>query len=141
MKVGNLGVDELRRVESDIVRYVQSTSFPELTRILAETGSESRMKSAKKSLQKAGASLYKLNPKMNETVLVVGGQLKNAHINGEVKHTMFSALQTSRDQFNYQTSSRSGWPYGSGVRASILERKILDPKREISGAMCSKNVC
>ena len=69
--------DELLRVESDIVRYVQSTSFPELTRILAETGSESRIKSAKKTLKKAGASLYKLNPKMNEGVLVVGGRLKN----------------------------------------------------------------
>ena len=88
MKFGNLGVDELRRVESDIVRYVQSTSFPELTRILAETGSESRMKSEKKSLQKAGASLYKLNTKMNERVVVVGGRLKNAQINDEAKHPM-----------------------------------------------------
>ena len=110
-----------------------------MTRILAETGSESRIKSAKKTLQKAGALLYKLNPKMNEGVLVVGGQLKNAHINGEVKYND-SALQTSRDQFNHQTSSRSGWPYGSGVRSSILERKILDSERKISGATCSKNV-
>ena len=46
------------------------------------------MKSAKKTLQKAGSSLYKLNPKMNEGVLVVGRRLENAQINDEAKHPM-----------------------------------------------------
>lgn len=88
MKTGNLEVDELRRAESEIIRYVQFTSFPELIRTFGNPEPESGRKLVKKTLPKAGASACKLNPRMNDGLLVVGGRLQNARVDEGAKHPM-----------------------------------------------------
>ncbi|XP_028404811.1 uncharacterized protein LOC114527377 [Dendronephthya gigantea] len=85
MKPGYLRLKELKQAEIDIVRYVQSMSFPELVNLEA-TYHLSDKRSKKKSLKNIKTSLYKLNPLVKDGLLVVGGQLKKAQINEESKH-------------------------------------------------------
>jgi hypothetical protein len=82
-RVPNLTVAELRNAELNIVRYVQSTSFPGVIKILgsqpAKIGTDQ-----KKTLK--DSSLQKLNPELKDGTLVVGGRLKHAGMNDEAKH-------------------------------------------------------
>lgn len=82
---GGLCVEELKKAEMDIVRYVQSMAFPKLTK-LEDISYPSNERTRKKILKKAKTSLYQLNPLMEDDVLVVGGRLENAQINEEAKH-------------------------------------------------------
>ena len=78
----NLTVDELRKAEENILRYVQQAAFPEVhfRIIMAERSNP------KKTLKGLGTSVYKLNPTLKDGMLVVGGRLKNAEIAEDAKH-------------------------------------------------------
>ena len=61
---------------------MQSTSFPAVIKIL---GSQpAKIGTNQKTLK--DSSLQKLNPKLKDGTLVVGGQLKHAGVNDEAKH-------------------------------------------------------
>ena len=77
----NLTVDELRKAEENILRYVQQAAFPEVhfRIIMAERSNP------KKTLKGLGTSVYKLNPTLKDGMLVVGGRLKNAEIAEDAK--------------------------------------------------------
>ena len=90
---GDLIPKEIQTAESDIVKYVQSQSFPEVIKVLQATYMKSGhpRKPAKRSLKKSGSfgSIFKLNPALNnEGLLRVGGRLKNAPIIYEARHPL-----------------------------------------------------
>lgn len=82
-RVPNLTVEELRNAELNIVRYVQSTSFPAVIKILGSQPAKIGT-NQKKTLK--DSSLQKLNPELKDGTLVVGGRLKHAGVNDEAKH-------------------------------------------------------
>ena len=75
----------MKQAEIDIVRFVQSMSFPELVKF-QNNKHLSNGKYTKKVLKETKTSLYQLSPLVKDGVLVVGGRLKNAQINEEAKH-------------------------------------------------------
>lgn len=75
----NLTVAELWKVETSIIYHVQSVAFLGEQKIL--TGRESDEIQLKKTLQRLGTTISKLNPQLNEhRLLLVGGSLKNVRI-------------------------------------------------------------
>ena len=85
VKTGDLEVKELKQAEIDIVRFVQSMSFPELVKF-QNNKHLSNGNYTKKVLKETKTSLYQLSPLVRDGVFVVGGRLKNAKINEEAKH-------------------------------------------------------
>ncbi len=84
-RVANLTVAELQKAKRNIIRHVQSTSFPEVIKMLSSQPKQTRTDRGKVLKD---SSLRKLNPELNEDMLVVGGRLKQAEINDEAKHQM-----------------------------------------------------
>ncbi len=83
---GNLEVNELKEAERSIVRYLQSTSFPEVFKALQDGGSMMTNANVKRSLKRIGSSLYQLNPVIKDGMIVVGGRLEFANIDEQAKH-------------------------------------------------------
>ena len=79
VRTGNLSIEELKKAEMDIIRWVQSASFPELKE-LQEIQYVSDVKSAKQDLKKRKSSIYKLYPLKKNGIIVVGGRLKKQDI-------------------------------------------------------------
>ena len=86
LRIGNLMVIELQRAEEEIVRWVQRTSFPDVYRALANMLPGSSERQVKKVIQKQGSSIFKLNPKLRNGLLSVGGRLESAPIDEDLKH-------------------------------------------------------
>ena len=82
-RVPNLTVEELQNAELNIVRYMQSTSFAAMIKILGSQPAKIGT-NQKKTLK--DRSLQKLNPELKVGTLVVGGRLKHARVNDEAKH-------------------------------------------------------
>ena len=79
-------VIELQKAEEEIVRWVQRTSFPDVYRALANMLPGSSERQVKKVIQKEGSSIFKLNPKLRNGLLSVGGRLESAPIDEDSKH-------------------------------------------------------
>ena len=80
----SLSVEDLAKAEQAVLRYVQCQSYPDEYLALREisTPEGKRSRHVKKS-----SSLYKLDPKMSDEGLIcVGGRLKNADLQEEMKH-------------------------------------------------------
>ena len=83
---GCLVVEELQEAEGEVLRYIQEKEFPE-TRILQSaltTGGCER--SVKRLMKKAGASVSKLNPRIENVLLGAGGRIGRAPFPYELKH-------------------------------------------------------
>lgn len=85
-----ISVEEMQVAEREILKYVQRESFPEEIEILKskETDNEkiciqpqSRTKLIKKS-----SAVYKLDPRLVDGLLIVGGRLRSASIPESAKH-------------------------------------------------------
>ena len=86
LRTGNLMVIELRKAEEEIIRWVQKSSFPDVYRALANMLPGSSERQVKRVIQKEGSSIYKLNPKLRNGLLSVGGRLESAPIDEDLKH-------------------------------------------------------
>ena len=78
-------VIELQKAKEETVRWVQRTSFPDVYRALANMFPGSSEQQVKKVIQR-GSSIFKLNPKLRNRLLSVGGRLESAPIDGDLKH-------------------------------------------------------
>ncbi len=76
---------ELQYAEREILRYVQTSSFPGTLKILTDK-SPVASKAKKKALQKEAHSIYRLNPQVKDELLIAGGRLDNAPIDENTKH-------------------------------------------------------
>ena len=85
-RIGNLMVIELQKAEEEIVWWVQRTSLPDVCRVLANMLPGSSERQVKKVIQKEGSSIFKLNPKLRNGLLSVGGTLESAPIDEDLKH-------------------------------------------------------
>ena len=86
LSIGNLTVIELQKAEEEIVRWVQRTSFPDVYRALANMLPGSSERQVMNVIQKEGSSIFKLNPKLRNGLLSVGGRLESAPIDEDLKH-------------------------------------------------------
>ena len=86
LETGNLMVVELQRAEEEIIRWVQKLAFPGVYRALASMLPGSSERQVKRIIQKEGSSIFKLNPKLRNGLLSVGGRLESAPIDEDLKH-------------------------------------------------------
>lgn len=86
LECGYLKVIELQEAEGEILKRVQQESFPKVMEILSSARNYKGGNCIKRVLQKAGVSLYQLNPQLMEGFLRVGGRLVNAPLAYERKH-------------------------------------------------------
>jgi len=84
--IGHLVVIELQKAEDKIIRWVHKTSFPDVYKALANMLPGSSERQVAKVIQKEGSSIFKLNPKLRNGLLSVGGRLESAPINEDLKH-------------------------------------------------------
>ena len=85
-----ISVDEMIQAEKEIVRHVQGNNFQEeisgLRKSVAggdDKSSRTRIISIKKS-----SPIYRLDPKLEDNLLCIGGRLRNAPIPKETKHPL-----------------------------------------------------
>ena len=80
----HLSVSEIQEAERVIVQHVQKTSFPKSYQIIEsrENGKLIRPVNLKKE-----STIWRLNPKMKNGVMVVGSRLANASVEENAKHS------------------------------------------------------
>ena len=80
----HLSVSEIQEAERVIVQHIQKTSFPKSYQIIEsrENGKLIRPVNLKKE-----STIWRLNPKMKNGVMVVGGRLANASVEENAKHS------------------------------------------------------
>ena len=81
-----LKIDDIRKAEHEIIRHVQRSTCPEVIKILSSANGDGCDRAGKKSIQKAGLSIYKLNPQLKDGLLMVGGRLVHAPVDEKMKH-------------------------------------------------------
>ena len=59
-----------------------------MIKILSSANGDGSNKAGKKSIQKAGLSIYKLNPQLKDGLLMVGGRLVHAPVDENMKHSV-----------------------------------------------------
>ncbi|XP_028413969.1 uncharacterized protein LOC114536827 [Dendronephthya gigantea] len=79
-----LDLDEMQHAEKEILKYIQGRSFQEELARLNSVDDQSA-KSLKGQVKKA-SPIYKLDPRLKDQLLRVGGRLTNAPISEERKH-------------------------------------------------------
>ena len=84
--VGNLTTLELQRAEEEIVRQVQKATFPKVFETLSKISPATNERLVKKTIQKVGTSIFKLNPKLRNGLLSVGGRLESAPVDEDLKY-------------------------------------------------------
>ncbi|XP_038076006.1 uncharacterized protein LOC119744087 [Patiria miniata] len=84
LKQGGLSVEECQSAERGIIRYIQSQAFPKEIDALHSTKQETATCGKKSRGQRL--SLHKLNPVLMDGILRVGGRLRNAPIDQDMKH-------------------------------------------------------
>ena len=81
-----LRIDDIRKAEHEIICHVQRSTFPEVIKILSSANGDGSSKARKRSIQRAGLSIYKLNPQLKNGLLIVGGRLVHAPVDENMKH-------------------------------------------------------
>ena len=84
LQQGTLSVEEYRSAERGVIRYVQRQAFPKEMDAL-RSSKQDPATDGKKSMRQR-LSLHKLNPILMDGILRVGGRLRNAPIDQEMKH-------------------------------------------------------
>ena len=84
--VGNLSITELQRAEEAIVRQVKKATFPKVFEALSKLSRGANERLMKNTIQKVGTSIFKLNPKLRNGLLSVGGRLQSAPVNEDLKY-------------------------------------------------------
>ena len=83
---GCLVVEELQEAEEEILRYIQEKEFPEAPILQAALTTGACERSVKRLMKKAGASVSKLNPRIENWLLRAGGRIGRAPLPYEMKH-------------------------------------------------------
>ena len=83
---GCLVVEELQEAEDEILRYIQEKEFPEAQILQSALTTGACERSVKGLMKKAGASVSKLNPRIENGLLRAGGRIGRAPLQYEVKH-------------------------------------------------------
>ena len=78
----HLSVEELQEAEKAIIKYVQQKAFPEEVKLLSNVPKEERSDHH----VKRSSPIYRLDPRMTDGVLRVGGRLSKAAMPEESKH-------------------------------------------------------
>ena len=78
----HLSVEELQEAEKVIIKYVQQKAFPEEVKLLSNVPKEERSDHH----VKRSSPIYRLDPRMTDGVLRVGGRLSKAAMPEESKH-------------------------------------------------------
>ena len=81
-----LKIDDIRKAEHEIFRHVQRSTFPEMIEILSSANGDGSNRAGKKSIQRAGLSINKLNLQLKDWLLMVGGRLVHASDGENMKH-------------------------------------------------------
>ncbi|XP_072178274.1 uncharacterized protein [Diadema setosum] len=83
---GNLTVEEMKEAEEKILQYVQSVNFPdEIFSLQADQNDDARQGQSCKYVKKI-SSIYKLDPRMINGLLRVGGRLGRSVLPEDAKH-------------------------------------------------------
>ena len=83
---GCLVVEELQEPEDEILRYIQEKEFPEAQILQSALTTGACERSVKGLMKKAGASVSKLNPRIENGPLRAGGRIGRAPLPYELKH-------------------------------------------------------
>ena len=83
---GCLVVEELQEAEDEILHYIQENEFPEVRILQSALTTGACERSVKRLMKKAGASVSKLNPRIENGLLRAGGRIGKAPLPYELKH-------------------------------------------------------
>ena len=84
--VGKLTILELQKAEEKIVRQVLKATFPKVFDALSNISPGANRRLMKKTRKREGASIFQLNPKLRNGLLVVGGRLESARVDEDLKY-------------------------------------------------------
>ena len=121
--VGNLSITELQRAEEEIVRQVQKATLPKVFEALSKLSPGASERLMKKTIQKVGTSIFKLNPKLRNGLLSVGGRLQSAPADEDLKYPYILPNDHHVTELIIQHSHRSVGHMGQeSVLSSLRER-------------------
>ena len=121
--VGNLSITELQRAEEEIVRQVQKATFPKVFEALSKLSPGASERLMKKTTKKVGTSIFKLNPKLRNGLLSVGGRLQSAPVDEDLKYPYILPNDHHVTELIIQHSHRSVGHMGQeSVLSSLRER-------------------
>ena len=83
---GCLVVEELQEAEDEILRYIQEKEFPEAQILQSALTTGACKRSVKGLMKKAGTSVSKLNPRIENGPLRAGGRIRRAPLPYKLKH-------------------------------------------------------
>ena len=115
--VGNLPITELQRAEEEIVRQVQKANFQKVFEALSKLSPGADERLAKKTIQKVGTLIFKLNPKLRNGLLSVGGRLQSAPVDEDLKYPYILPNDHRVTELIIQHSHRS---VGNMCQESVL---------------------
>ena len=81
-------VEELREAEGEVLGYIQEKEFPETRIIQSALTAGGCERSVKRLMKKAGTSVSKLNPRIENGLLGAGGRIGRAPLPYELKHNV-----------------------------------------------------
>ena len=102
------------------------------------SGSSERQ--VKRVVKKEGSSIFKLNPKLRNGLLSVGGRLESAPIDEDLKHPFILPSHHHVTELIIQYHHSQGWPPWSRIRSVFPEGKVLGCERTFCSAPCVKEV-
>ena len=85
---GCLVVEELQEAEGEVLGYIQEKEFPETRIIQSALTAGGCERSVKRLMKKAGTSVSKLNPRIENGLLGAGGRIGRAPLPYELKHNV-----------------------------------------------------
>ena len=83
---GCLVAEELQEAEGEILRYIQEKEFPEARILQSALTIGACERSVKRLMKEAGASVSKLNPRIENGLLRAGGRIGRAPLPYDLKH-------------------------------------------------------
>ena len=78
--------EELQEAEGEILRYIQEKEFPEARILQSALTIGACERSVKRLMKEAGASVSKLNPRIENGLLRAGGRIGRAPLPYDLKH-------------------------------------------------------
>ena len=124
--VGNLPITELQRAEEEIVRQVQKATFQKVFEVLSKLSPGVDERLTKKTIQKVGTSIFKLNPKLRHGFMSVGGKLQSAPVDEDLKYPFILPSDHRVTELIIQYSHRSvGNMSQESVLSTLRERFLV----------------
>ena len=103
--VGKLTILELQKAEEEITRQVQKSTFSKVFEALGNI-SPSAGNRLKKTQQKVGPLVFKLNPKLRSGLLSVDGRLESAPVDKDFEVSLHLTQRSPYNKANYLATRR-----------------------------------